>query len=202
MDVLSPVRKFLAWERRAFLGEEDWEFPTTRDMSGITQALDQRLRRRPAQGNTIVWCKPWHTLAVHMNPHGRIEFFGHRSFLPRHLGFLYFDGQITVTDEGSAIVGRLRLPKVSGSFLLLCTNFLMLWLLIAVAMFFHDVISCVTGVDYGCDTVANAGILVGFGAVTIPFTIGLLRYVLSGAIFTRGRLRALLTDLAGIGAPI
>ena len=202
MTVLGHVRKFLDWERRVFLGEEEWEFPTTRDMTGLIQVLDQRFKKRSTAGIRTVWYDPSHKLAVHTTPTDRIEVFGHLSPIPRHFGVLYFDGRVTVTSEGSAIVGRIRQPKLSGSFLLLCANFLLLSLLVDLAFLIHEVISCITVVDYGCHTVANAGIVVGLGAVMTLFMIALLRYVLGGAIFTRPRLRALLTELAGSGAPL
>jgi hypothetical protein len=75
----------------------------------------------------------------------------------------------------------------------------MLWLLVAVAMFFQVFISCITGVDYGCDTLANASTVVGLGAVMMLLMLALIRYVFGGAIFTLWRTRALMTDLAGHG---
>jgi len=200
MGVPGTVRRFLDWERRVFLGEEDWEFPTTRDMSALVQMLDQRSTRRSTGGNSIAWQEPSHKLAVHATPPDRIEVFGHWSPIPRHFGVLYFDGRVSVTSEASAIVGRTRQPKLSGSFLLLCANFLLLSLLVDLTFLIHEVISCITVVDYVCDNVANAGIMVGLGVVMTLSIIALLRYVLGGAIFVRRRLRALLTDLAGGGA--
>jgi hypothetical protein len=200
VGVLGRVRKFLNWERRVFLGEEEWEFATVGDMSGLTQALDQRLKRRSTTGKRTVWSSRMRALSVHVTAPDRIEVFwkwGYWSLFPWVIGGLHFDGHLTTASDGDAVVGQFRQPTLSGAFLLLVANFAMLWLLLlAAVLVVRKVGGCFAFGGDGCGTVANGGVFLGFGVLVVSIMLAGIRYVIGGYLFSRQRIRALLTDLA------
>jgi len=204
MNILGRVRQFLAWERRALLGEEEWEFATTRDMAGLTQALDQRLTRRSTAGDRMVWSSRLRALSVHAAEPDRIQVFwnwGYWSPFPRLLGGLYFDGRLSSVSDRARIVGRFRQPVLSGAFFLFVANAVVLWLLFAVAAVAQHVVGCVTYGDDRCELLAQASAVFGLGVLVASFMLAMIRYVVGGSIFSRGRIRMLLTDVTAAGTP-
>lgn len=205
MDVLRPVRNLLAWERRVLLGEEDWEFPTTRDMTGLVAALDQRLKRRSESENRTVWSSPMRALSVHVREPDRVEVFwnfGYWSPLPRLLGGLYFDGCLYAASGGGAIIGRFRPTHLNGAFSRLFANMVILWLALALANVGRRVVGCSSFSAPGCETIDQALVFLGLGALIGSFMLVTIRYEFGISLFSRPRIRALLSDLAGSAAPV
>lgn len=203
MDILGSVRKFLAWERRVFLGEEDWEFPTARDMTGLIAALDQRLKRRSVLERRTVWSSPMRALSVHVTSPDRVEVFwnlGYWSPIPRLLGGLYFDGRLSAASGGSAIIGRFRQTRLNGAFFLLFANMVTLWLALAVANVGRRVVGCSSFAAPGCETIGQALVFLGLGALIVSFMLVTIRYEFGISLFSRPRIRALLKDMAAGGA--
>lgn len=202
MGVPGPVRKFLAWERRVFLGEEDWEFPTLRDMTGLIAALDQRLIRRSVSEQRTVWSSPMRALSVHVTAPDHVQVFwnfGYWSPIPRLLGGLYFDGRLSAASGGGAIIGRFRQTRLNGAFLLLFANMVILWLALAVANVGRRVVGCSSFAAPGCETIGQALAFLGLGALIVSFMLVTIRYEFGISLLSKPRIRALLTDLAGDG---
>lgn len=205
MEVLGPLRRFLNWERRVFLGEDEWEFPTTRDMTGLIAALDQRLKRRSVSEKRTVWSSPMRALSVHVTAPDGVEVFwnfGYWSPIPRLLGGLYFDGRLCAASGGGAIIGRFRQTRLNGAFFLLFANMITLWLALAVANVGRRVVGCSSFDAPGCETIGQALVFLGLGTLIVSFMLVTIRYEFGIALFSRPRIRALLTDLAGSGAPL
>lgn len=197
--LFDALRKFLVWQRRIFLGEEDWEFATTHDLESLGRVLDRRLKRRSAVAGKAIWSSRWRALSVHLTTPDRVKVFwnwGHWSPFPRILGGPYFDGRMSRGVDGNTIVGRFRHPLLSAAFLLLLVNLVLLWLVFVVALDVWQLAACLLDGSAPCVGIGKALAFLGLVVAAVSIFLMMVRYVAGASILGRRRIAAILTDMS------
>ncbi len=195
--LLHGLRRFLAWQARVFLREEEWVFDAFLDLADLIDAIDDRLNRKPAPKGVVVWVSPWRTFSVYVMVSNRIEIFGGGWWLiPRLFGGMYFSG---VLADGT-LKGRLRQSAFPRAFLLLFVNLILVFLLIDLSVVVYQTGGCLMVDGDYCGYSRNAaGVLVGglFFAVIGYIIVRLFAWVLGGG---RREIHTFLADITMTGA--
>lgn len=197
--LLHGLRRFLAWQARVILREEEWVFGASLDLVDLIDAIDARLQRKPAPKGLVIWAAPSRAMSVCVDVSGRIEIFGGGGWTlrPRLLGNMYFAGELTE----NAVRGRFRQTAFFRAFLLFAINMVLVWLLISLSFFVYQTGGCLIAVGDYCGCVRNAAAVLAGGAAFAVVGYVFIRLFAWVSGLGRSKIRVFLADLTTSGSP-